>query len=629
MDTLIVEGTPPALEPPGAATQFPTSIDVSRERARVQEVAEVLRRAAGVQVRDFGGLGAFSTLSIRGSNANQIRILVDGVPLDDPLTGALNVNDIRLDGLEEIQVFRGFTPTRLGSPTLGGAVNFVTRPVVGTRRELVLSYGSFDTFRGSAFGSHQSGPHGFAASFNAFSTRGDFTFLDDNGTPLNPDDDEIVRRRNNDRLALGGLLKYRGHPIGRPEVTGSIDLSYKDEGVPGIGNFQSRHARFEKARVLSQIGLSGYGLTWPDVETSLGLFHVFQQASFRDPEGEIGVGIQDTRDRTHELGVNGFAALYGIPQSISTVTARLTGERFSPHDEVGLEEAPDADRGTIEGAFEEEYELPARWITLLGSVSVQHAETRLRGGAADDRSDTLASPRLGVRWDALPGLSLRANAGRFYRIPTFLELFGNTGTVLGNPDLEPESGWSVDLGARYQILPLWLVEVTGFLRDTKDLIVFEQNSQRTSIARNVSQARALGVELSASGRVLWLDLQGNFTLQDIEDRSRIPFLRGNDLPGRPRQQGFGRASLAPFPVEPFFEIDFTGENFLDRANLVQAPDRTILNAGAGFDFGGSVVWLAGLEALVEVKNLTDNRILDVAGFPLPGRSYFGSINYAF
>lgn len=629
MDTLIVEGTPPALEPPGAATQFPTSIDLSRERARVQDAAEVLRRAVGVQLREFGGLGAFSTLSIRGSNANQIHILVDGIPLDDPLTGALNVNDIRLDGLEEIQVFRGFTPIRLGSPTLGGAVNFVTRPVTGTRRELVLSYGSFDTLRGSAFGSHQSGPHGFAASVNAFSTRGDFTFLDDNGTPLNRDDDEIVRRRNNDRLALGGLLKYRGYPIGRPEITGSVDLFYKDEGVPGIGNFQSKRARFEKARVLSQIGLSGYGLAWPDVETSLRLFHSFQQASFRDPEGEIGVGVQDTRDRTHELGVDGLTAFYGIPQSVLTVTARLTGERFSPRDEVALEEAPDADRGVIEGAVEEEYQLPARGITLLGSVSVQHAETKLWGSAADDRSDTLASPRLGLRWDALPGLSLRANAGRFYRVPTFLELFGNTGTILGNPDLEPESGWSADLGVRYQLIPLWLLEVTGFLRDTKDLIVFEQNSQRTSIAMNVSRARALGMELSASGRVRWLDLQGNFTFQDLEDRSRIPFLRGNDLPGRPRRQGFGRASLSPFPVEPFFEIDFTGENFLDRANLVKAPNRTVLNAGYSFDFGSFVVRLAGLKALAEIKNLTDNRILDLAGFPLPGRSFFGSMTYEF
>ncbi|MGH7856686.1 MAG: TonB-dependent receptor domain-containing protein, partial [Candidatus Binatia bacterium] len=333
----------------------------------------------------------------------------------------------------------------------------------------------------------------------------------------------------------------------------------------------------------------------------------------------------------HRLGVDGLAALYGygFPNNVFTVTTRFTGERFSPLDEVALEEARDADRGAVEAAAEEEYQLPSRGVTLLASVSVEHAETKLRRGASRDRSDTLTSPRAGLRWDALPGFSLRANAGRFYRIPTFLELFGNTGTILGNPDLDPESGWSADLGARYQLIPLWLFEVTGFFRDTNDLIVFEQNSQRTSIAMNVSRARALGVELSASGRVRWLDLQGNFTFQDLEDRSRVPFLRGNDLPGRPRRQGFGRASLASLPVEPFFEVDLTGANFLDRANLVKAPARTILNAGAGFDAGSLAVWLAGLRALLELKNLTDNRILDVAGFPLPGRSYFGSLTYEF
>lgn len=628
MDSLVIEGDP-SFGPPGAGTQSVTSIDVAKRRSRVESVSEVLREAAGVQIRDFGGLGAFSTLSIRGSNANQVRILVDGVPIEDPLTGALNVNDFRLDNLAEIEVYRGFTPIRFGSPTLGGAVNLVTAPIAGTRREVVFSYGSFDTVRGSVFASHQDGLHGFAAAFNAFSTEGDFRFLDDNGTPFNLADDTVESRRNNDRLALGGLLKYQALPAGWPSIDASVDVFHKDEGVPGIGSFQADRARFEKTRILMQVGSSGYGFVVTDLETSLRLFHAYEVDSFSDPEGEIGTGVQDTGDHSQRAGIDTLAAFHGVRNSVTSFTLRLTGQRLDAKDEVALTRQADGERGQIEAAVEEEYSARPLGLVLVGNVSVEHARTRERGPGGADRADTLASPRLGARWDAAPGFSLFANGGRFYRQPTFLELFGNTGTILGNPDLEPEVGWSFDLGARYQLLPVLFTEVTGFYRETRDLIVFEQNSQRTSIAQNVSRARALGVEVTGRARIRRLELQGSFTAQDLEDRSATPFLRGNDLPGRPELQAFGRATIVDFAVEPFFEVDFTGKNFLDRANLVQSPNRTLLNTGADLVLGRVVPELEGAGLLFEAKNLTDNRILDVAGYPLPGRSFFGSVRYEF
>ena len=105
---------------------FATTIDTSEATAKVQSVADVLSESVGVQVRRFGGLGAFSTVSIRGSTPNQVEVYLDNVLLNTANAGLVDLGSVPLDNVDHIEIYRGFAPLQLGAGSIGGAINLVT-----------------------------------------------------------------------------------------------------------------------------------------------------------------------------------------------------------------------------------------------------------------------------------------------------------------------------------------------------------------------------------------------------------------------------------------------------------------------------------------------------------------------
>ena len=77
------------------------------------DLGEILERTVGVQVRNFGGLGDLSTISIRGSTAEQVEIFLDGIPLNRALGGGVDLSTLPLGNVERVEVYRGTAPAGL------------------------------------------------------------------------------------------------------------------------------------------------------------------------------------------------------------------------------------------------------------------------------------------------------------------------------------------------------------------------------------------------------------------------------------------------------------------------------------------------------------------------------------
>jgi iron complex outermembrane recepter protein len=243
--------------------------------------------------------------------------------------------------------------------------------------------------------------------------------------------------------------------------------------------------------------------------------------------------------------------------------------------------------------------------------------------------EDFVNPSLGVKYKLLSWLDLKGNVGRFGRAPTFFELFGDRGVTLGNPNLVSERGTNWDVGFALEKFGLGIMdrlffEAAYFQSDADNLIVFVQNSQSTARAENIGAARITGYELSWSATA-WqhLRLYGNYTFQDAKDTSDT-FSRGNTLPGRPGHELHQGLELFNASGKFVYELDNIAANFLDRANAFMVDHRflhnlslTVLSFGRRF------------KLTFKVKNLTDNQIADFRGFPLPGRSYFGTVEARF
>src|SRR5258708_703560 len=88
-------------------TAFTSDLRTGSSGRAVETLSEVLNEAAGVHVDQYGGLGAFSTVSLRGTAAGQVTVYLDGVPLTSAAHGEVNLADLPITAVERIEVYRG------------------------------------------------------------------------------------------------------------------------------------------------------------------------------------------------------------------------------------------------------------------------------------------------------------------------------------------------------------------------------------------------------------------------------------------------------------------------------------------------------------------------------------------
>ncbi len=165
VENLLVEAR--KIEAVTDATAFATLIPIETQAEEFKTVAQVLAETAGLQVRSFGGLGDFATVSVRGASSGQVRIYFDEVPVTRARSDTVNLADLPLEPLQRIEIYRGTTPLSVGASALGGVINLVTKDPTDTPTFSFLSGGgSFGTRQASLTASGRVGDWGLLGSFN-------------------------------------------------------------------------------------------------------------------------------------------------------------------------------------------------------------------------------------------------------------------------------------------------------------------------------------------------------------------------------------------------------------------------------------------------------------------------------
>ncbi len=662
VDTLeVVSDRPELLE---SIPTFATVHYISSELERVTSVSDVIEQGAGVHVRRYGGLGSYSTASIRASSPGQVEVYLDGVPMNSATYGSANLADLPLDGLERIEVYRGGAPVGFGTPGIGGVVNLVTRPPEGGAAGAVLSAGSYETYRidltrsGSLSWRNASGgaaaeapghvgPTGarggvsgttpdlrYALTLHHLQSEGDFEYLDHHGTPENTDDDEIVARENNAFRQTDLVLRLDGGPWAGWNFEASNQAFWKRSGVPGIENVHIKSVHYTVFRNTARLSIEPPRLAGGSLSFRLGAFHVSTRDRFHNPEDEVGFDRWDSDDRGWSYGANLKTTYdwHAARQSLS-LFGESRRERFIPESEnpnVGVGFTRKRDEVSL-AAEDRAFPFGERLELVLGyryQEAVDNYAAPPPFGGPPEPLDELHrtnshGPSYGARLKLLPGVVLKANRTEYARFPSMLELFGSSGYIEGNAELEPERGTTTDVGLLLSGTNEASLELVFFRADREDLIVFLQNSQRTVKAFNLDEASVRGAEVTA--RRSWpcgIGVSASYTFQDARNEGPSPIYDGKRLPYEPRDDLFVRAQWEGGRLALWHEYHHQGETYRDRANLEEnmSPASDVHNAGLRVD-----VVPDELSMSFEVRNLTDERIVDVEGYPLPGRTFYATL----
>ena len=123
-----------------------TVIDLSNMRGTVSSVQDILIKTVGVTIRSSGGVGSASRLSVRGLEGKRIGFFIDELPLSEQ-TDYIDINDIPVDMIDRIEIYKGVVPARFGGASLGGAVNIIIREYPEKYADLSYGLESFNTHK--------------------------------------------------------------------------------------------------------------------------------------------------------------------------------------------------------------------------------------------------------------------------------------------------------------------------------------------------------------------------------------------------------------------------------------------------------------------------------------------------
>jgi iron complex outermembrane receptor protein len=641
--TIVTARAPPASAPRADSIAAASVVFPADSPRAFDDLGDLLVEVPGVAVTRSGGVGDFATVSLRGSNPDEVRFYVDGVPLAVASGGSIDLSTLPLGDVERIEIYRGTTPIGFAESALGGIVSITTRAPTGPPRfTLRAGAGSFATRFGDATASGSTGRLHVYAGAHAIVADG-FDYHNDMGTAANPTDDGNTFRLNNHLAQVDGAFRATIDLLGRRQLGLGLIAFARDHGLPGAGILQPTQAQFNTARGIAyasydsrdDLGAGGY--------LHAQLFASAQRDRFIDPNGEVGVIPARTDDTTLSAGVttNASRPLADWLRAAAMVEARR--ETFQPINQ--LEATPvgvPAERLVGAAGMETDFWWRRVDLDIVPSVRVEVLRDIVTGRDAVFQRQRPASPpilhtlpiaRLGLARPLGSHATLKANAGRYGRAPSFLELYGDTGPMLGNPMLRPEIGWNGDLAAEYHAGGE-RASVSGrtglFAARVDDLIEWVPISYSQSRVDNIGRARIWGAEQELDvdlGRRV--RVTGQATYLDARDASDSAAHAGKQLPLRPRVHAYLRPQLRRVALgralcgRAYVEGDLQAGAYRDSADIVPVGTRVLLGAGVEVD-----ALRTGLRLALSAKNLTDVHTFDVVQYPLPGRSIFLSLMWS-
>lgn len=553
-------------------------------RAGQSSLAEILQTVPGVEITTNGGLGATSTIMLRGTNANHTLILVDGMRLGSATSGTTAIEHIPAGLIERIEILRSPASGLYGADAVGGVIQIFTRSGRGAPRlnfsaglgsnELQTVNGGYGgEIGGTAFHVHlgHTATDGFSAAnptarFNAF----------------NPDRDGY---RNSHLSATAEHAIGSDHSIGFTALHSDGTIHF-DQGptsddltrqVLDSYTVQSRNQFTPDWQSLLRYGVSADDATTRGLNPSV--FRTAQTMLTWQNDVRIGPGTAIAGAEYAEQKVGGTTAFNQEKRTISSLLAGYHGI-FGKH---------------------------------LAQMNVRRDNNSQFG--MQDTGSASYGYRLTDAW------KVSATVGKSFKAPTFNDLYfpftdyGWGFTYQGNPNLKPEKAFSRELRVNYQQGK----QAGGmvYYENRIDNLIVGSNGTATDGPANLGAAHIRGVEATYAGEIAGMKASASLTVQSPKVEET-----GLWLPRRAERHGSAKLERRFGFWTAGGETVFSGSRYDDAANTRKLAGYGLVNLYVSY--AASKEWIVR----GRVNNLFDKDYTLATGFNTPGTNLFVGLEYS-
>lgn len=575
----------------------------------VHSVDDLLRYLPGIEVQQRGPQGSQSDITVRGGTFQQVLVIIDGVKLNDPLTGHFNMYiPVHPSEIDRVEILKGAASAIWGSEAVGGVVNIITK-----------------TFSGKQF-KNEYRARILAGEYGLFNADGYFRWSDKKnqvcgGLLSNNASGQTLRGTR------GFFHLYTANLSYSRLLTGSWRLSIRAAADFRNFNAQNYYTSFTSDTAREKVN-SGW------IQAGL-------QKKYPKGQLQIDAAYKKLRD---QYGFRPAAAPNDNHTNFYTAQVYYTGAinkqtGFTLGTQANRKEIKSNDRGNhalwhgaLYGIFRHQ---PGGSFYINESLRLDY----------DESYGWVLVPQVNMAWSP-SRLTLRAAAGRSFRDADFTERYNNynktlvTSGRIGNPALEAEYSWNAEAGADYYFSPRFRVSSSLFYRDYRNLIDWANTAYADmprkdnlvptgsyALARNTEQIRTSGLELDliyhentwqhgqllAMAGLTWLNSKNSDSVPSLYISSHARFLLNFSTAMTIRSFTFSLTGV----------YKYRNEQKAAALNAALTRSYAVLNARIAYRFPGDKG-----KIFLQADNLFNKKYSDFLGSAMPGRWLSGGIEIA-
>jgi iron complex outermembrane receptor protein len=583
---------------------------------------ELLQTICGVEVQSRGGFGVQGDILMRGSTFSQVLVLIDGMKINDPLTGHFNcyvpVSNMEI---ERIEILKGAGASMYGPDAVGGVINIITKGFDflknGTTSSGSINYGDNNLVSSTASVFHKSNKFyvGLGASINHS--------LGDSILPVAVDDSTTLEGYRNyfDIKNISVSAGYKINDLWELKVRSSILSS----------NFNARYFyttnTFDKSTEITSNWFNRVQLQRKSNSGSI----LDINASFKRSNDEFIFNPDFPSTNIHTMDFTNFTV-----NNYKEINEKLIVKSGIQGD---LRKIESNDRGN-----HSDYHFGAYLMGVYKSENL--VLTTVLREDYDENYGFEFCPQVNASY-SMDKIVLRASAGKSIRAADYTERYVSNNIVeltpersLGNPNLTAERGWSEEIGINYYPFKNSLFKATIFSRQSSNIIdyMLTNESEIGSVsdigslylgadyffAKNIKKVFVNGFELELNSKFLisensTLDWQMGYTYTDISNDNLGIYL-----------SSFAKHLINAQLILDYnsFQISISGlykERTAQSAESISnelVSSYGLLNARVGYGLMGNKLSLN-----VQILNLLDKEYQNILGAKMPGRWLMGGITW--
>jgi vitamin B12 transporter len=586
LEPVVVTATRQAMKASDVLSDVTTISSEEIRNAGAVSLAELLGRQRGVEFTQYGGPGGTSEVFIRGSNANHVLLLVDGVRVGSATLGTPTWEFIPLEMIDHIEILRGPVSSLYGSDAIGGVVQIFTKRGEGPARPFFeIGMGSQNTTVATA--GISGGQEGWRYNFMVSDKKSD----------------SINATSSMKRGAANSF--YYADLDGYQNSSSSGGLSYSPVNGQEYGfNYLYSDGVSKWDNEYTPLGNYSYKKT-------ISSFNVYGRYSFSDiwtTTVRFGQSLDDNRSLKNEALSSAYKTTQThyqiqndirLPLGMALLALERVDQQVVTTDNYSFNER------AINSAL-------AGWTGGFGSHRLQ-ANIRQDSNTQYGLQSTGALS-YGYQWSSNWRSSV--SWGTAFKSPTFNDLYyPNDGGQVGNPSIKPENSTNREASVHYET-DAQQSSATFYENDVTNLIQWAANNSGLWTPSNAANAKLRGWTFAHKQEFGNYQVVGSLDFQDPYDQTlnKTLIYRAREIAKLGLSRSMGKLNIG-------VELQSSGKRFVDADNTVELAGYTLINLRAQYKLNKEWTFFA------RANNIFDKTYELREGYATPGSNLFAGIRY--